>query len=94
MLAPLGDLDDDGRPEFASATTFLPLGAVGGVRVLFSAGADSLETVVNPGAGPADIRSMAGLGDVDGDGRPEIAYHGSLQLPGLIGADTQRQQSP
>jgi hypothetical protein len=80
VLAPLGDLDDDGRPEFASATTFLPLGAVGGVRVLFSAGTDSLETVVNPGAGPADIRSMVALGDVDGNGAGDLALSEDLTL--------------
>lgn len=75
-FAVLGDLNGDGKDEWASATGYVPSSTPGGLRVFFPAG-DSIGQVVNPGnsfpGAPVDIDDIVGLGDVDGNGIPDIA---------------------
>jgi hypothetical protein len=72
-IAPLGDLNGDGIQDFAVATRFQPSGPIGGVRVILPDADGSVLLVKRPNAGPADIKSMVGLGDIDGNGAGDLA---------------------
>ncbi|MCH5376689.1 MAG: VCBS repeat-containing protein, partial [Planctomycetes bacterium] len=79
-LLSLGDIDDDGRADIVVA------GYMGKLLAFNFRGDQILDETV---ASKNFVRQMAGLatGDIDGDGRTDIAYHSSLQLPGILDAD-------
>ncbi len=76
-LLQLADVDGDDRADVIAA------GYMGQILVYNHQGRKLLGPTVTT---KNFVREMAGLGagDVDGDGRIDIAYHSSLQLPGLI----------
>ncbi len=79
-LLRLADIDGDGHRDIITA------GFLGKILVYDGRGKKLLGPTVTT---KSFMREMAGLGagDVDGDGRCDIAFHSSLQLPGLIDSD-------
>jgi len=79
-LLELGDIDDDDRADIVVA------GFMGKILAFNSQGDKILDKTVTP---KNFVRRMGGLatGDIDGDGRTDIAYHSSLQLPGILDAN-------
>jgi hypothetical protein len=71
---PLGDLDGDGRTEMLLASWTNSSGAAGAGRAAVYAGSDGtrLRTVTSTTAGENFGFDAHGLGDVDGDGEPEL----------------------
>ncbi len=74
-IADAGDLDHDGREDFACGA-IQPLGTAASRVLVYSGGTGTtILEVLNPYA-PSQVgfgASIAGLGDVDGDGTPDLA---------------------
>lgn len=83
-LASPGDVDGDGLADLAVAAPLGDDGAFNGGQVLLLGGRDGalLQTLVGDGVGDQLGTWLAGPGDLDGDGGPELA----VAAPGADGA--------
>ncbi len=77
-VAAVGDLNHDGTPDFAAGARqdSTPQGTYAGSVVVFSgAGCGRLFKATDPGGASSDYlgSAVAGLGDVNGDGTPDLA---------------------
>ncbi len=77
-VAAVGDLNHDGTPDFAAGARqdSTPQGTYAGSVAVFSgAGCGRLLKLTDPGGASSDYlgSAVAGLGDVNGDGTPDIA---------------------
>lgn len=81
-VAAVGDVNNDGTPDFAGSGSKENIGIVG---VFSGTNAVLFYTIqsVNSGAGFAEHRNLVGLGDLDGDGAGEIA----VGIPGGTNID-------
>jgi hypothetical protein len=68
-VADAGDADGDGVPDIAVGA---PSAGAGGVRVFSGASGALLHNLGGPGAGSSFGSIVAGIGDVDGDGRSDL----------------------
>ena len=73
-MAELGDVNGDGHDDFivAAPDYFLSGVAIGCVSIISGADGQALSTLYGHPRGGGFGRSVAGLGDLDGDGRPEF----------------------
>jgi hypothetical protein len=80
-VAAAGDVDGDGVPDVATCS---PVLGNGSAWILRAASLQPWRTIQGPNAGEGFGASLAGIGDIDGDDRPEIAV-GATLAGGLAG---------
>lgn len=82
---PIGDLDGDGRTEIVLASYTDSSGAVGAGKADVFAGSDGrrLRTLTSTTAGEALGFDAHGIGDVDGDGTPDLVLTAASYAGGL-----------
>jgi len=84
-VASLGDIDGDGRADFAVSA---PMAGAGYGRVRLHSGVDahSIWEITGPAAGASFGSSLAAVGDIDGDGICDLAIGAHLaSAPGAVG---------